>query len=93
MLATNPNPALPACPQGISAVKAIALGAAQGQRIYTITPAVYAPAATDTVTKALDSVSAALTTDELQALNQQVEVDRKNPKTVAAEFLKSKGLI
>ena len=65
----------------------------QLQTAENITPAVYTPAATDTVTKALDSVSAALTTDELQALNQQVEVDHKNPKTVAAEFLKSKGLI
>ena len=63
----------------------------QLQTAENITPAVYTPAATDTVTKALDSVSAALTTDELQALNQQVEVDRKNPKTVAAEFLKSRA--
>jgi hypothetical protein len=38
----TPNPALPACPQGISAVKAIAIAAAQGQRVYTITPQVYA---------------------------------------------------
>lgn len=38
---TTPNPSLPACPQGISAVKAIAIAAAQGQRIYTITPQVY----------------------------------------------------
>jgi transglutaminase-like putative cysteine protease len=36
------NPALPSCPQGISAVKAIAIAASQGQRIYTITPQVYA---------------------------------------------------
>ncbi|MFI0433340.1 MAG: ABC transporter substrate-binding protein [Candidatus Nanopelagicales bacterium] len=63
------------------------------QTAENITPAVSTPAASETVTKALDSVSAALTTDELQSLNQQVEVDRKNPKTVAAEFLKSKGLI
>ena len=39
---TTPNPNLPACPQGISAVKAIALAASQGQRVYTITPQVYA---------------------------------------------------
>jgi hypothetical protein len=38
---TSPNPALPACPQGVSAVKAIGLAASQGQRIYTITPQVY----------------------------------------------------
>jgi hypothetical protein len=39
--APNPNPLLPTCPQGVSAVKAIAVAAAQGQRIYTITPQVY----------------------------------------------------
>lgn len=38
---TTPVAGLPACPQGISAVKAIALAAAQGQNIYTITKAVY----------------------------------------------------
>ena len=39
--AANPNPALPECPQGVSAVKAIAIAAAQGQKIYTITQKVY----------------------------------------------------
>ncbi|XDF36166.1 hypothetical protein RBH89_03685 [Paracidovorax avenae] len=33
---------LPDCPQGISAVKALGLAAQQGQKIYTITPQVYA---------------------------------------------------
>lgn len=32
------NPSQPACAEGISAVKALALAQAQGQRIYTITP-------------------------------------------------------
>lgn len=63
------------------------------QTAENITPAVYTPAASETVVKALDSVSAALTTDELQAMNSQIEVDRANPKKVAEEFLKSKGLI
>jgi hypothetical protein len=38
---TTPVPGLPACPQGISAVKAIGLAAAQGQKIYTITQDIY----------------------------------------------------
>jgi len=38
---TNPTPGLPDCPQGISAVKALGIAAAQGQRIYTITQKVY----------------------------------------------------
>ncbi|BFO53553.1 hypothetical protein AVXHC19_03560 [Acidovorax sacchari] len=38
----NPVAGLPECPQGISAVKALGLAAQQGQKIYTITPQVYA---------------------------------------------------
>lgn len=38
---TTSNPSLPACPQGISAVKALALAAQAGQKIYTITREVY----------------------------------------------------
>ena len=44
------------------------------------------------VTAALDPVQAALTTEELTALNKQVDVDRKDPDQVAGEWLKSKGL-
>ena len=39
---TSPVAGLPACPQGISAVKAIVLATARGQKIYTITPEVFA---------------------------------------------------
>ena len=39
---TTPTAGLPACPQGVSAVKAIGLAVAQGQKIYTITPEVFA---------------------------------------------------
>ena len=38
---TTPTAGLPDCPQGISAVKALGIAAAQGQRIYTITQKVY----------------------------------------------------
>ena len=38
---TSPTAGLPDCPQGISAVKALWIAAAQGQRIYTITQQVY----------------------------------------------------
>ncbi|RYF02175.1 MAG: transglutaminase [Comamonadaceae bacterium] len=40
--ATAPTAGLPDCPQGISAVKALGIAAAQGQKIYTITQSVYA---------------------------------------------------
>ena len=39
---STPVAGLPECPQGISAVKALGIAAAQGQKIYTITQAVYA---------------------------------------------------
>ena len=38
---TTPVTGLPTCPQGVSAVKAIAIAAQAGQKIYTITPTVY----------------------------------------------------
>jgi hypothetical protein len=37
----TPQPSLPNCPQGISAVKALQIAAQAGQRIYTITPEVF----------------------------------------------------
>lgn len=63
------------------------------QTAENILPALSTPAVTDTITTALDKVSAALTTDELQQLNQQVEIDRQSPEKVATAFLQEKGLL
>lgn len=63
------------------------------QTAENILPALYTPAVTDTITQSLDKVSAALTTEELQQLNAQVEIDRRSPEKVATEWLQSKGLI
>ena len=41
---------------------------------------------------AIEGVQTVLTTDDLVALNKQVDADRQEPNTVAAEYLKSKGL-
>ena len=49
-------------------------------------------AVTEAVSAALDPVQAALTTEELTALNKQVDVDKMDPNEVAAAWLKSKGL-
>jgi hypothetical protein len=38
---TTPKPNLPDCPRGISSISALQIAASQGQRIYTITQAVY----------------------------------------------------
>lgn len=62
------------------------------QTAENVLPAVNTAAVTDTLTKALDSVSAVLTTEDLQALNAQVEIDRKDPAAVASQFVQEKGL-
>ena len=41
---------------------------------------------------ALNSVDAALTTDDLVALNKSVDVDRKDPAAVAKAYAASKGI-
>ena len=41
----------------------------------------------------LDKVDQALTTQELQQLNAQVDVDKEDPSDVATQFLQSKGII
>jgi osmoprotectant transport system substrate-binding protein len=63
------------------------------QTAENITPALYTPAVTDTITEQLDKVSAALTTEELQQLNAQVEIDRQSPQKVAEQWLTEKGLL
>ncbi|MEI2620517.1 MAG: ABC transporter substrate-binding protein [Candidatus Nanopelagicales bacterium] len=63
------------------------------QTAENILPALYTPAVTDTITTALNEVSAALTTDELQQLNSQVEIDRQSPQKVAEQWLTEQGLL
>jgi osmoprotectant transport system substrate-binding protein len=46
-----------------------------------------------TVVSTLEAVQAALSTEELTALNKQVDTDRMDPDQVAEEWLKSKGLV
>ncbi|WP_404351621.1 ABC transporter substrate-binding protein [Phycicoccus jejuensis] len=46
----------------------------------------------DQVKDALNAVSAKLTTDAVTQMLKQTDIDKKDPKTVAAEFLKSNGL-
>ncbi len=57
-----------------------------------IVPAVWTPALTPGISDTLNAVSAALTTEALQAMNAAVEIDRKDPATVAAEFLADNDL-
>ena len=46
----------------------------------------------DTISSALNAVSAALTTGDLAALVKQAEVDKTDPATIAKSWLTSKGL-
>ena len=50
-------------------------------------------AANEKVVAVLEKVGAALDNPTMQELNRQVEVDKKEPRTVAAAFLKAKGLV
>lgn len=63
------------------------------QTAENIVPAMHTPAVTDQITETLDAVSAALTTEDLQALNAAVEIDRQDPESVAEQFLSDKGLL
>jgi osmoprotectant transport system substrate-binding protein len=49
-------------------------------------------ASNSAATGAIDAVQAALTTEEVSALNKKVDVDREDPDQVAGDWLKSKGL-
>lgn len=64
------------------------------QTVDNIIPAVNAKAAAADpgLIPLLDSVSAALDTDKLIALNKAVDIDRKTSTDVAAEFVASEGL-
>jgi osmoprotectant transport system substrate-binding protein len=50
-------------------------------------------AMTDQVKNALNSLSAKITTEELTKLNKQVDVDKKDPESVARDWLTQQGLI
>ena len=75
------NSALPACPQGVSAVKAIGLGAQAGQKIFTITSEVYTN--NPSIVNAQLAAHSENTKDRIQqALNAGYEVTvHENPIT------------
>ena len=49
-------------------------------------------ASNDKAVAAIDAVQKALTTEDLTAMNKQVDVEHKNAKDVAGQWLKDKGL-
>jgi osmoprotectant transport system substrate-binding protein len=59
----------------------------------SITPVIRDDANSDEVTELLNSVSAALTTEDMIALNSQVEIDHEDAADVAQGFLEEAGLL
>ncbi|NHC15828.1 glycine betaine ABC transporter substrate-binding protein [Motilibacter deserti] len=62
------------------------------QTVDNIIPAVTAKSSSQPLIAALDKVSAALTTDDLVALNKRVVVDRETSPNVAKDYVAEKGL-
>jgi len=62
------------------------------QNVDNLVPVMLANARTPAVVKALNRLSAALTTEDLVLLNKAVDLDRRSPKRVAAAYLAAKGL-
>lgn len=58
-----------------------------------ITPVMNSDSVTPTIKQTLDAVSAKLTTEELQQMNADVEINRQDPRVVAENWLKSQGLM
>jgi osmoprotectant transport system substrate-binding protein len=63
------------------------------QNVDAVVATVNTKVASDKLDAALNSVAAALTTDELVALNKKVDVDGGDPAQVASDWLTSKGLV
>ena len=57
-----------------------------------VVPLIRTDKVNDTISGALNAVSAALTTGDLAGLVKQAEVDKTDPATIAKSWLTSKGL-
>jgi glycine betaine/choline ABC-type transport system substrate-binding protein len=63
------------------------------QAAENITPVVRSDVLDDVITERLNTISAALTTENVTELNGRVEIDGEDPAGVAANFLQSEGLL
>ena len=64
----------------------------QLQTVDNVVPVVQTEAATEPLREALDSVSEAMTTEDLIALNRQADVERQNVTQVAEDFAEENGI-
>lgn len=58
-----------------------------------LVPVVRREVLSDTIRDALDAISARLTTEELQRLNREVGVEKRDPDEVAREWVEKHGLV
>lgn len=63
------------------------------QQVDNIVPAVLTSALTPEMADALNALSAAMTTDDLIAMNKAVDIDRQTAASVATAFLENRGLL
>jgi len=63
------------------------------QTAENIVPVVNSDVLNDEIAQLLNSVSAALTTENITELNGRVEIDQEDPEDVAQEFLEQEGLL
>ena len=63
------------------------------QQADNIVPVVREAVVNDEITSMLNAISAALTTDNITALNKQVEIDKQDAADVAGAFLDEQGLL
>ena len=61
------------------------------QTVDNLIPAIRKDVVDDTITKTLNKLSAALTTDALIDLNKRADVDKADPETLAKEWLQQHG--
>lgn len=58
-----------------------------------IVPVIRTDKVTDEITKVLNRVSSALTTEDLIAMNKKIDIDKQDPDKVAEDYLVEKGII
>lgn len=63
------------------------------QPVENVVPAIRASSTSDPAEELLNSISAVLTTEELSAMNAQVDVERADPADVATQWLEDNGFL
>ncbi len=79
---------------GVSALDLVVLEDDKAlQTVDNLVPALSERAATPQNIAVLNRLAATLTTEDLIELNRQVDIERRDPQAVAAEYLQAKGLV